>query len=136
MRTHAFSALGAALALSDCALAPEFKTLYLSQQDWRGVALTGHGRLTVADAIAGAAPRTVTLLQIGALTNLADDPGHRALVQDERAASLISALEACGVGPADIGIVAAAADGSEASHRGRCSPNEWSSSFTIEEIIT
>ena len=112
MRTRALLALVAALALSDCALAPEFKTFYLSQHDWRGVELTGHGRLTVADAIAGAAPHTVTLLQIGALTGLADDPGHRTLVQDERAASLISALEAYGVGPADIGIVAAA-DGSE-----------------------
>ena len=113
MRTHAPFALVAALALSDCALAPEFKTFYLSQHDWRGVALTGHGRLTVADAIAGAAPHTVTLLQIGALAGLDDDPGHRTLVQDERARSLISALEAYGVGPADIGIVAAAADGSE-----------------------
>src|SRR5271165_2838022 len=92
MRTQAPFALVAALALSDCALAPEFKTFYLSRQDWRGLALTGHGRLTVADAIAGAAPHTVTLIQIGALTNLADDSGHRALAQDERAASLISAL--------------------------------------------
>ena len=136
MRTHAPLALGAALALSDCALAPEFKTFYLSQQDWRGVALTGHGRLTVADAIAGAAPHTLTLLQIGALTGLADDPGHRTPVQDERAASLISALGLAESGPPTSASWPLPPTAPKASRRSRCSPNEWSSSSTIEEIIT
>ena len=113
MRTHALVAALAALALSGCALAPEFKTFYLSARDWRGAELSGRGRLVVADAVAGAAPRTVTILEIGALAGLPYDPERRMRIQDERARSLAAALTRRGVAQADIGLEAVAADGSE-----------------------
>jgi hypothetical protein len=113
MRTHALVAALAALALAGCALAPEFKTFYLSARDWRGSELSGRGRLTVADAVAGAAPQTITILEIGGLLGLPYDPERRMRLQDERARSLTAALERHGVAPADIGVEVVAADGSE-----------------------
>jgi hypothetical protein len=113
MRTHAIIASLAALALTGCALAPEFKTFYLSGADWRDAALSSRGRQTVADAVDGAAPLTVTILEIGALAGLEYDPERRLRIQDERARSLAAALTRIGVAPADIGLEAVAADGSE-----------------------
>ena len=113
MRRHALMACLAALALTGCALAPEFKTFYLSGRDWRGAELSGRGRMTVADAVAGAAPLTVTILEIGALAGLPFDLERRLRIQDERARNLAAALERHGVVPADIGLEAVPADGSE-----------------------
>jgi hypothetical protein len=114
MRTPALAACVTALAFaSGCALAPEFKTFYLSGVDWRGANLSGRGRLTVADAVAGAAPRTVTILEIGGLLTAPLDPQRRMWLQDARAQTLTWELEREGVAPADIGVEAAVADGSE-----------------------
>ena len=114
MRTRALAACLTALALAPgCALAPEFKTFYLSGRDWRGAELSGRGRLTVADAVAGAAPRTVTILEIGGLLGQPYDLERRMRLQDARAETLAAAVERHGVAPTEIGLEAVAADGSE-----------------------
>lgn len=113
VRTHALAAFFVALALSGCALAPEFKTFTLSAGDWRGAELSTHGRLTVADAVAGAAPRTVTVLEIGGLLLAPRDLERRMRIQAERGKTLTAALERHGVAPADIGVETVLADGSE-----------------------
>jgi hypothetical protein len=112
MRTHAVFAGLAALTLAGCA-APEFKTFYLSARDWRAAELSGHGRLAVADALAGAAPRTVTILEIGGLLDAPLDPERRLPLQGRRAPALTAALERHGVPPAAIGVEVVPADGSE-----------------------
>ncbi len=103
MRTHAPFACLAALALAGCA-APQFKTFYLSARDWRGAELSGHGQLKVADAVAGAAPRTVTLLEIGGLLDAPRDLDRRLRLQEDRARALTAALEWHGVPPEAIGV--------------------------------
>jgi hypothetical protein len=112
MRTRAFLALLAAAALAGCA-APEFTTFYLSAHDWRGTELSGHGRLTVADAVAGTAPGAVTILEIGGLLEAPRDPERRLRLQEARARALTAALERHGVSPATIGVELAPADGAE-----------------------
>ena len=103
MRTHALFACLAALALAGCA-APQFKTFYLSARDWRGAELSGHGQLRVSDAVAGAAPRTVTLLEIGGLLDAPRNLDRRLRLQDDRARALAAALERRGVPPEAIGL--------------------------------
>jgi hypothetical protein len=104
-----------ALALATgCALAPEFKTFHLSRWEWRGTTLTERGRLVVADAVAGAAPLTVTVIEIGGVLGLPSDPDRRMQILDGRARTVASELERHGVAPADIGVeVRAAAEGAE-----------------------
>jgi hypothetical protein len=111
MRTHALFACLAALALVGCA-APEFKTFYLSARDWRGAELSGHGQLSVSDAVAGAAPRIVTILEVGGLLGAPLDLERRLRLQDARALALTAALERHGVDPADIGVEVLPATGS------------------------
>ena len=105
MRTNALAASLAALALAlaGCA-APEFKTFYLSARDWGGAELSGHGQERVADAVAGAAPRSVTILEIGGLLGTPLDLKRRLELQDERALALTAALERHGVPPENIGV--------------------------------
>jgi hypothetical protein len=103
MRTHALLVSVAAVALAGCA-APEFKTFYLSARDWRGCELSGHGQLRVADVVAGAAPRTNTILEIGGLLDAPLDLDRRLRLQEGRARALIAALERRGVPPAAIGV--------------------------------
>jgi len=103
MPTHALVACLTAVVLAGCA-APEFKTFYLSARDWRGAELSGHGQMRVADAVAGAAPRTNTILEIGGLLDAPRNLERRLRLQDERARALISALERHGVPPAAVGV--------------------------------
>ncbi len=100
----------AALALTGCALAPESKTFYLSYEDWSGTALSARGQLTVSDSVAGAAPNTITILNIGALGTTPRDLSGRLRTQDKRAQTLMAALERRGVAPANIAVEALAAD--------------------------
>jgi hypothetical protein len=97
-------ACAALIGLSACA--PEYKLMHFSQADWSGSALTGHGKMVVADSVAGAAPNTITFLEIGALESAPSDPSQRLKVQEERARTLSEALERRGVGPATIAIEA------------------------------
>jgi hypothetical protein len=104
VKTHTFFACLMALAVSSCALAPEFKAFYLSHKDWRGTALSGHGRLVVADAAAGAAPLTVTLIEIGGVQELPADPVRRLGILDQRVEAVTAELERRGIAGADIGV--------------------------------
>jgi hypothetical protein len=103
MRTHALVACLTAVALAGCA-APEFKTYYLSAHDWRGAQLSGHGQLRVADVVAGAAPRTNTIIEIGGLLEAPRNLDRRLKLQEDRARSVMAALEWHGVPPAAIGV--------------------------------
>ena len=100
---YVFLTLLAAAALAGCA-APEFKPFYLSAKDWRGPELSGHGRLVVGDAVAGASPRTVTLIEIGDLLEAPRDPDRRLRLQEDRSFALTTALERRGVPPENIGV--------------------------------
>jgi hypothetical protein len=99
-----------AVSLSGCALAPETKTFYLSRQDWIATELSRRGKMTVADSMAGAAPNTITILEIGALETAGRDPSERIRIQEERAQNLTAALERWSVAPANIAVEARAAD--------------------------
>lgn len=114
VKTHAFLAGLTALALSGCAIAPEFKAFYLSHKEWHGTALSGHGRLVVADVVAGAAPLTVTLIEIGGVVGLPADPERRQRILEERVQTLTAELERDGIAAADIGLdVRATAEGTD-----------------------
>jgi hypothetical protein len=111
MRTNALFACLAAVAFAPGCAAPEFKTFYLSARDWRGPELSGHGQLRVADAVAGAAPRTVTILEIGGLLEAPLDLERRLRLQEDRARALTAALERHGVPAANIGVLVKPATG-------------------------
>src|SRR5271165_2063656 len=98
MRLRATIACLTALALTTgCALAPEFKTFHLSRREWRGTALTERGRIVVADAVAGAAPLTVTVIEIGGVLGLPSDPDQRMRILDGRARTVAAELERRGI---------------------------------------
>jgi len=73
-------------------------------RDWRGAELSGHGQLRVSDAVAGAAPRTVTILAIGSLLDAPRNLDRRLRLQKDRARALTAALERRGVPPEAIGV--------------------------------
>jgi len=60
----------------------------------------------VADAVAGAAPGTTTLVEVGGLLSEPPDAARRVRVQDERARAAIAALERNGIAPGEIGVEA------------------------------
>ncbi len=113
MRTHALFVFVAIAFGSGCA-APQFKTFYLSARDWRGTELSGHGQLKVADAVAGAAPRTVTVIEIGALLEAPLNLERRLQLQGDRARALTAALERHGVPAPNIGVEVKPATGATA----------------------
>jgi hypothetical protein len=104
MRTGAIVAGFAALALNGCALAPEFKTFYLGDEDWRGTRLSARGRLIVSDIVAGAAPSTITRVEIGGVLGLPADPSRRIPLLDERARTATRELERDGIPARDIAV--------------------------------
>ena len=97
MRTGAIVAGFVALALGGCALAPEFKTFYLGHEDWRGTALSPRGRLVVSDIVAGAAPYTITQVEIGGVLGLPDNPARRIPILNQRAQTAMTELERDGI---------------------------------------
>ena len=115
MRRRALIASLTAVALTaGCALAPELKTFHLSHREWRGTALSERGRLVVADAVAGAAPYTVTVIEIGGVLELPADPVRRIGILDARARTVAAELERHGAVPGDIGVeVRPQAEGTE-----------------------
>jgi len=120
MRRRALIASLTAVALTaGCALAPELKTFHLSHREWRGTALNQRGRLVVADAVAGAAPYTVTVIEIGGVLGLPPDPVRRIGILDERARAVTAELERHGAAPDDIGVeVRPRAEGTEREPEG------------------
>jgi hypothetical protein len=91
------------MTAAGCATPPVVKRDFLDQSAWRGSALTVPGRQMVVDAAAGAAPQTVTLIDVNARAAVAGDPEHRARVLDRRVATVRTELRRNGVSPADIG---------------------------------
>lgn len=97
MRAGAIVAGFVAFALGGCALAPEFKTFYLGHEDWRGTALSPRGRLVVSDIVAGAAPYTITQVEIGGVLGLPDNPARRIPILNQRAQTAMRELERDGI---------------------------------------
>jgi hypothetical protein len=91
-----------ALTAASCVTPPVVKRNYLDQSAWRGAALTAPGRQRVVDAAAGAAPNTVTLIDVNARAAAPDDPERRARVLDRRVETVRTELRRNGISAADI----------------------------------
>ena len=85
-----------------CATPPVVKRDYLYEAAWRGSSLTVVGRQMVVDAAAGAAPQTVTLIDVDARAEVAGDAERRARMLDRRVESVRAELRRNGISPADI----------------------------------
>jgi hypothetical protein len=94
--------LVALAATAGCATPPEVKREYLYEAAWRGPDLTVVGRQMVVDAAAGAAPRTVTLIDVNARTGIAGHSARQARVLEQRIERVEAELERNGIAPADI----------------------------------
>ena len=92
-----------ALAATACATPPEVKRDYLDATAWRGSSLTVVGRQKVIDAAAGAAPQTVTLIDVNQRAEVAGDVERRARVLDRRVANVQRELHRNGIAPVAIG---------------------------------
>jgi hypothetical protein len=92
-----------ALTVAGCATPPVVKRDYLDVTAWRGSALTGVGRQMVVDAAAGAAPQTVTLIDVNQRAEVAGDTERRARVLDRRVANVQRELHRNGIAPVAIG---------------------------------
>ncbi len=92
-----------ALTAAGCATPPAVKRDDLDARAWRGSALTGVGRQMVVDAAAGAAPQTVTLIDVNARAEVAGDVERRARVLDRRVANVQRELLRNGIAPVAIG---------------------------------
>ena len=94
---------GIALAAAGCATPPVVKRDYLEAAAWRGSALTTYGRQQVVDAAAGAAPQTVTLIDVNARAEVAGDPERRARILDRRVETVRMELKRNGISSAGVG---------------------------------
>ena len=99
---RALLACALALAAAGCATPPVVKRDYLEQTAWRGSALTVPGRQMVVDAAAGAAPHTVTLIDVNARAEVAGDAERRARILDRRVETVRTELRRNGIATADI----------------------------------
>ena len=94
--------LPALLIAAGCATPPAVKRDYLSQAAWWDSTLTVVGRQMVVDAAAGAAPHTVTLVDVNARAEVRGDFLKRAHVLDRRVGAVQAELERNGIAPEDI----------------------------------
>ena len=92
-----------ALTATGCATPPEVKRDYLYGAAWRGSALTVVGRQMVNDAAAGAAPQTVTLIDVNARAEVAGDVERRARILNRRVENVRTELHRNGIAPVAIG---------------------------------
>jgi hypothetical protein len=99
---RAVLACALALASAGCATPPVVKRDYLDQTAWRGSALTVPGRQMVVDAAAGAAPQTVTLIDVNARAELAGDAERRARILGRRVETVRRELGRNGISATDI----------------------------------
>lgn len=90
------------IALAGCATPPEVKRDYLYEAAWRGSALTLVGRQMVIDTAAGAAPQTVTLIDVNARAEVAGAAARRARILDRRIETVRAELRRKGIAPVDI----------------------------------
>ena len=91
-----------AFVATGCATPPVVKRDTLDATAWRGSALTGVGRKMVVDAAAGAAPQTVTLIDVNQRAEVAGDAERRARVLDRRVANVQRELRRNGIAPVAI----------------------------------
>ncbi len=89
--------------MTGCATPPEIKRDTLDATAWRGSALTVAGRQMVVDAAAGAAPQTVTLLDVNARAEVASDAEQRARILNRRVETVEPELRRNGIAPVAIG---------------------------------
>jgi hypothetical protein len=101
--TAGFPCCALALTLTGCATPPVVKRDYLDQTAWRESALTVVGRQKVVDAAAGAAPQTVTLIDVNQRAEVAGDAERRARVLDRRVANVRRELQRNGIAPENVG---------------------------------
>ena len=95
-----------------CATPPVVKRDYLYEAAWRGSSLTVVGRQMVVDAAAGAAPQTVTLIDVNQRATAPGDAERRARILNRRIETVRAELRRNGIDPADVGLWAGAgADG-------------------------
>lgn len=92
-----------ALAVTGCATPPVVKRDTLDATAWQGSALTVVGRQQVVDAAAGAAPRTVTLIDVNQRAEVFGEAEGRARVLDRRVANVQRELHRNGIAPVAIG---------------------------------
>jgi hypothetical protein len=92
-----------AFVTTGCATPPVVKRDTLDATAWRGSALTVVGRQMVVDAAAGAAPQTVTLLDVNQRAEVAGDAERRGRVLDRRVANVQAELRRNGIAPVAIG---------------------------------
>ena len=99
MATYARFAWVIALMASGCATPPAVKRVYLYESAWRGSALTVVGRQMVVDAAAGAAPQTVTLIDVNQRAKVAGDVERRARILNRRIETVAAELRRNGIAP-------------------------------------
>jgi hypothetical protein len=92
-----------ALTATGCATPPVVKRDYLYEAAWRGSALTVVGRQMVVDAAAGAAPQTVTLIDVNQRAEVAGDAERRARILNRRVERVRTELSRNGIAPVAIG---------------------------------
>jgi hypothetical protein len=102
LATYARFACAIALIVTGCATPPEVKRDYLYEAAWRGSALTIVGRQMVVDAAAGAAPQTVTLIDVNERAEVAGDLERRARILNRRVESVEAELRRNGIAPGAI----------------------------------
>ncbi|MGB7974397.1 MAG: hypothetical protein WCF81_08615 [Roseiarcus sp.] len=100
-----------ALSVTGCATPPVVKRDDLDATAWSGSALTVVGRQKVVDAAAGAAPKTVTLIDVDQRAEVAGNVEPRARVLDRRVANVERELRRNGIPSADVGAWAGAGRG-------------------------
>ena len=91
-----------ALTAAGCATPPVVKPDYLDATAWRGSALTVVGRQMIVDAAAGAAPQTVTLIDVNQRAEVAGDLERRGRVLDGRVANVQRELRLNGIAGVNI----------------------------------
>jgi hypothetical protein len=92
-----------AFVATGCATSPVVKRDTLDATAWRGSALTGVGRQMVVDAAAGAAPQTVTLIDVNPRAEVAGGAERRASILNRRVANVQRELHRNGISSANIG---------------------------------
>jgi hypothetical protein len=92
-----------ALSVAGCATPPVVKRDTLDATAWRGSALTGVGRQMVVDAAAGAAPQTVTLIDVNQRAEVVGDAERRARILNRRVENVRTELHRNGIAPEAIG---------------------------------
>ena len=103
MATYARFAWIIALTVTGCATPPVVKRDFLYEAAWRGSALTVVGRQMVVDAAAGAAPQTVTLIDVNQRAEVSGDAYRRARILYRRVENVRAELYRNGIAPEAIG---------------------------------